>query len=329
MLTLGRRQRLSHAFEPPLMRLTEDARRSVVFLGHLMDPDDNDTFTAHATGFFVRFGGIHYLVTAAHVALDLGDAPFYVRLNRIDGGAGLIHFDPADDPIHKWFLHPDQSVDVAVFPFPHGFKEDGWDQLSVAQALLMSESDITRHDIGPGDTCYAVGLFRLLQGKERNLPIVHRGSIAAMPSDELVPVKNWRGSGTLLTRAYLVEATNLSGLSGSPVLARPTINIMADRLEVEGKGDAATFARGRPAGLSAPSCDVMLLGVWSASWEAQTDAVLSLDKGREARVPLGLGVVVPTSRLVELLESGPVKSQRDELWEAYGPKPAEPDAIPS
>lgn len=327
MLTLGRRSRLSYAFEPPIMRLSEDARRSVVFLGHLLDSDDENSFTAQATGFFVRYGGIPYLITAAHVAVGLGDDPFQMRLNRLDGGAGIINFDPTLDGLDKWFLHPEPSVDIAALAFPFAFRADGWDHVSIAENLLLSDADVAGHDIGPGDTCYAVGLFRLLQGKQRNLPVVHRGSIAAMPSDELIPLKNWRAEGKVQTRAYLVEATNLKGLSGSPVLIRPTINIMAHRLQVEGKGETATWQPGPAAGLSAPSCDVALLGVWSASWDAQTDEVLSLDQGREVRVPLGLGVVVPTARLIELLESGPVKAQRQMFHDAMK-KPAEPDATP-
>ena len=324
MLTLGRRQRLSYAFEPPLMRLTEDAQRSVVFLGHTSDPNDDSSFAAKATGFFVRYGGITYLVTAAHVAVGFGDDPFQMRMNRLDGGAGIVNFDPTFDGLDKWFLHPDPSVDVAALAFPFGFRDGGWDHLAISTSLLVSDEDVARHDIGAGDTCYAVGLFRLLQGKQRSLPVVHRASIAAMPSDELIPVRNWRGDGKVQTRAYLVEATNLKGLSGSPVLIRPTINIMANRLEVVGKGEEASFSEGRLAGLSAPSCDVALLGVWSASWDAQTDDVVSLDQGREVRVPLGLGVVVPTARLIELLTSEPVTAQRKMFYDAV--QPAEPDA---
>ncbi|GAA0645080.1 trypsin-like peptidase domain-containing protein [Brevundimonas lenta] len=309
------------------MRLTEDARRSVVFLGHLADPTDSASFRAEATGFFVRYGVLTYLVTAAHVAVGFADDPFQMRLNKLDGGAGIIHFDPTVDGMDKWFLHPDPSVDVAVLCFPYRFREGGWDHLSVAESLLLSDADLARHDVGPGDTCYAVGLFRLLQGQQRSLPIVHRGSIAAMPSDELIPLRNWRGAGNAQTRAYLVEATNLRGLSGSPVLIRPTINIIADRLVVEGKGPEAGFSRGNVAGLSAPSCDVSLLGIWSGSWDAQTDEVLSVDQGREVRVPLGLGVVVPTSRLLELLETEPVKAQRQMLLDAIQ-KAAVPDATP-
>ncbi len=284
MLTLGCCSRLSFAFEPPIMRLTEDARRSVVFLGHLSDPANQDSFVAQATGFFIEYGGVHYLVTAAHVAVGLGVDPFDMRLNLMGGGALVLHFDPEADPMDKWFLHAEAGVDVAVMAFPFNFAANGWDHLSVSHSLLMSEDDLAANDIGPGDTCYSVGLFRLLQGKKRNLPVVHRGSLAAMPSDELIPVSDWIARGKKVqVRAYLVESTNLKGLSGSPVLIRPTITVVADRLNVTRSGPTATVERGGPAALSAPSSDVMLLGVWSASWDASPDEALSLDQGKEAQ----------------------------------------------
>ena len=325
MLTLGQRSRLSFAFEPPIMRLTDNALRSVVFLGHVLDPDDLETFKARATGFFVGFKGVAYLVTAAHVAVGLGADPFYVRINSLKDDCGAVIVDPGADEMHRWFLHPDPSVDLALIAFPYRFRDAGWDQLAIGGDLLMSAAGVVEHDVGPGDTCYAVGLFRLLQGRRRNLAVVHQGSIAAMPSDELIPVSNWRGDGKVQARAYLVEATNLKGLSGSPVFVRPTIQIMADRMSVQHEEAGISFSRGGNAGLSAPSCDVYLLGVWSASWDAQPDEVLGLDHGTETRVPLGLGVVVPTSALLDLLDSELVKVQRRNLYETYSPELANPD----
>lgn len=45
------------------------------------------------------------------------------------------------------------------------------------------------HNIGIGDMCYTIGLFHLLSGKKRNLPIVHTGNIALLPEDEKISVK--------------------------------------------------------------------------------------------------------------------------------------------
>lgn len=295
------------------MRLTEDARRSVVFLGHLADPPNEDSFVARATGFFIEYAGLHYLVTAAHVAVELGADPFDMRLNRISGGALVLHFDSEMDPMDRWFIHPEDGVDVAVMAFPFDFAANDWDHLSISNVLLMTEEEVAAHDLGPGDFCYAVGLFRLMQGQKRNLPVVHRGSIAAMPSDELIPMKGWRGAGKIQARAYLVESTNLQGLSGSPVLARPTISVVANHLHITRSSTNVSVRRGPEVALSAPSNDVMLLGVWSGSWDASPDEALSLDQGREVRVPLGLGVVVPTHRLLELLTSDDVAVQRKSI----------------
>lgn len=329
MLTLGGRLRPSFAFEPPIMRLTDDARRSVVFLGHMSDPNDPSTFKARATGFFVRHDRLMYLVTAAHVAVKFADDPFYMRLNKIGGDSVLVYLDPATNPLQKWYRHPDPSVDVATLCFPYDLRQSGYDHIAMSEDLILDDAEIERLQVGPGDTCYAVGLFALLQGSKRSVPVVHRGSIAAMPSDELIPIRNWctDGESHAYTRAYLVEATNLQGLSGSPVMVRATINVMAPRLIIDGKGPEAKVSKGSVAGLSAPSSEVSLLGIWSASWDARPDQVLSIDQGHETRVPLGLGVVVPAARLEDLFQSEPVKKQHQAVLDQMR-HVAELDAIP-
>ena len=325
MVTLGTRRRLSRAFEPPIMRLTDDASRSVVFLGHVQDPADESTFVASATGFFLSFKGICYLITAAHVASALGDLPFQARLNRVAGGAGMAHVDCFADPNDKWFLHPDPSVDVAAMAFPVGFAEGGWDHKSIRSAIAVSDEDIENLDIGPGDEAYAVGLFRLMQGSKRSVPVVHRGSIAAMPSDDLIPVNDQNGK-RFEASVYLVEATNLNGLSGSPVFVRSTISVVASRAMLETDGRPRSELFGAPAIVAAVNQDVRLLGVWSGSFEARSGEALSLDQGKEVRVPVGVGLVVPVARVIELLDTEPVKRQRDQLFEQFSRPSAVADA---
>src|SRR5437764_14482248 len=82
--------------------------------------------------------------------------------------------------------------------------------------------------VGIGDLTYTVGLFRLLSGNKRNLPIVHSGIVSMMPSDERIPVRDWRPPhGRIFVEGYLVETGSLEGLSGSPVFMHPTITVSA------------------------------------------------------------------------------------------------------
>ena len=313
MLTLGQRRRINFASEPPTMRLTEDASRSVVFIGHEVERDGATFFEAAATAFLLRFDRLIYLVTAAHVAHGLGDDPYFLRCNLKDGGAQLVHMDPLTAPERRWFCHPDPTVDIAVSIFPYALQENGWDHLCMGKSLHLDETDVVEKDIGPGVTCYAVGLFHLHQGQMKSVPVVHTGSIAAMPSEERLPIGDWRdpkGEKTVRAKAYLVEMTNLPGLSGSPVYIRPTIQIAAPRFHIEGEGDQAKPVTGRTAAISAPSADVALLGVWSGSWEARPGEIIARTVGKDARVPVGLGVVAPTSLLLELLRSKDVSARR-------------------
>jgi hypothetical protein len=301
------------------MRLTENARRSVVFIGHASDRNDTSTFRAAATGFFVTHEGVKYLVTAAHVAQELRDDPFDIRLSAVTGGADVISFDPTMDEMDRWFFHDDPTVDLALLAFPWAIGPGSdWDHRSISSKMLLTNEDALALDVGPGDTCYAVGLFKLVQGHQRDFPVVHRGSIAALAGDELLPVRDWIGKGTIRARAHLVEATNLKGLSGSPVLVRSSIVVIADRLTVDGSDAEPKLSRGLPAAITAGNADIKLLGVWSGSWDAAPDEVLALNQGHEGRVPVGLGVVVPSSRLLELLDSAPVKEQRRQLHAKYG-----------
>lgn len=296
------------SFDPPQMKIDADVRKCVVFIGHGSDAPGAEHFTAKATGFFVSYKGFSHLVTARHVAMRIGDAPFQVRVNKKDGGSGLVTYDPETDPMDKWMLHDDPNVDVAAVLFPYALQGGDLDQLAIPEQLLPIEERLSFHGIGIGDTCYAIGLFRLMQGKKRNFPIVHTGAIAAMPSDEPIPVRD--GDVLRHVNGYVVEMSNLRGLSGSPVLVRSTINAVIRRVNMrkgqppEVKGDAI---------ISAPNQDLYLLGVWASSWDASADEVLALEYGREVRVPVGFGTVIPTQRLREVLDQPAGEALRAEM----------------
>lgn len=126
-----------------------------------------------------------YLVTAKHVAKPLLNAPFLIRVNIIDGTAQNRHTDEEVE----WYSHPDSDVDLAVSPFNYDFT--GCDVKAIPSDIIASGEVADANWVGSGDATYTVGLFSLLQGEKRNLPVVHSGSIALMPSDETVPVRDW------------------------------------------------------------------------------------------------------------------------------------------
>jgi hypothetical protein len=299
------------------MRINGDLRKCVVFLGY-NDPDSPGNLHCVGTGFFIGYQGSRYLVTAQHVAIGLGDDPFAIRLNRMDSGSDNIAVDPVTDPL-KWYSHSDPSVDLAVMPLNKAFREAGYDVLFVPEGLIAQTQEMPT-DAYIGDQCYAVGLFRLLHGKTRNLPVVHTGNLAMLAGEEPIPVHDWLtppNSGKVrMVESYLVEMQSLQGLSGSPVFVRPPI--------IFGPIDAA----GRQVTALIPNNDMRLLGVWQGAWDAAPDRVAALQHGKLVRVPVGMGVVTPVTKLKELFEMPEVKAERD-AWKKSleAEAAAQPDSI--
>ena len=291
------------------MRIQSDIRQTVAFVGHM---DTDGPFQAVGTAFLLMHDRLLYLVTARHIAEQLGDDPFYLFMNHNDGGRINAQLDLLElaDKGYQWFFHEDPNVDLAVLPAVFDLEKFGWNFL-----LFGSEMAVVREKnptaIGCGDFCYVVGLFSLHPGKGRITPVVHTGHIAMMPDAmEKIETNDWRGPGTIEVEGYLVEISNLQGLSGSPVLVRPS------RIMV-GKGQKGTPLNG-VVGIE----HHFLLGVWQGSWEGRAIGIQGAP-----RVPVGMGVVTPAEKLMELLDSPACKSNRRDYWQKnWTARPDGPDA---
>jgi hypothetical protein len=179
---------------------------------------------------------------------------------------------------------------------------EGPDWITGAQVMpvsqFMSPDRIEYWDVGPGDATYLVGLFYLRHGKRRNLPIVHAGQIAMMPSDDPIPMAREDGSGVVDdVSAYLVEMHALGGASGSPVFLRPTVRHTVEDLR-DGNPSLA-LSEGRD----------YLLGVWVAAWPGKSDlASGAIVAGKW--IPIGMGIVLPVDRIIEILEDQKLVAER-------------------
>lgn len=292
------------------MRLDADVRRCVVFLGHASGTQES--FRAVGTGFFVTHDKFRFLATAQHIAASFDDAPFCIRVNRHDGRSSTMLCDPLDRPEMKWLAHPNSNVDLAVMPFAFNESDTGLDMLGFRSSLLLSDEEIKTLDVDVGDRCYAVGLFRLLQGSKRNVPIVHSGSIALMAGEEAIPVQDWLAPHSGAARyvdSHLVEMVNLSGLSGAPVFVKRTLWAVAPKAGFDEAGKPTIEGQTL---IGAYDPGIKLLGIWSGSWEADPSAVSTAGRGN--RVPVGMGSVVPAGRLMELL-NGSLVAERVRFWQ--------------
>src|SRR5271165_6654885 len=166
----------------------------------------------------------------------------------------------------KWYHHPDPTVDLSVIPFAIP-KASAYDVAFFdAGKFMITDEKMKDHDIGAGSITYTVGLFRLLHGKKRNVPITYMGSIAMLPGDELIPVADWtdsKGERVIYVEGFLVATQSLDGLSGSPVFVRPEADLdFRHIMQSPDPNLSETLICG-------PHTEVHLLGLWQSSWKAR------------------------------------------------------------
>ncbi len=153
-----------------------------------------------------------YLVTAKHLLLN-GEG---LSL-RFNGKDGKVHKPVPLPNASQWYRLEDEGVDVAAL-----FLDDDYAWLAdVDYEPVPLENTFNDHmtqefQVGIGDELLVTGLFITHPGKERNIPIVRSGIIAAMAGDEFRDEKKDRSYGPPY-RAHLVELRSTGGLSGSPV----------------------------------------------------------------------------------------------------------------
>jgi hypothetical protein len=304
----------SKVFPGVNVRISDDLRRIVFFLGTKDDTPGSSGIHCKGTAFLAGFEGYGYFVTVKHVALGLGDAPFRARFNKTNGESRNIDIDVGEI---RWFLHPDPDVDLAAVPFHFELKDQDID------AVFGAGLEQITSQIGYkcGDLCYTIGLFQLLAGKKRNLPVVHSGTIALLPSDEKIPVRDWEQphdpAARKFVEGYLVQQESIQGLSGAPVFGRSYVEI--SDIPVPGGRVPVLW----------PQTNVNLMGIWQGAWDAKADAIRATTLGYELRVPVGMGVVIPAYKLVELLQMPEVKRERDNSKKSWGDTPAKLDSVPS
>jgi len=290
------------------MRIEDSVRDTVVFLGFPSNDPAKGGIDCVGTGFLLLYDDFPYLITVRHVAEFLGNDPFLIRVNRYDGGSDNIRVDTA-----RWYYDLDPAIDIAVIPFDLPHKKEHWGRYIDDKKETWWWNKARKYDVGIGDFCYTVGLFRLLAGSKRNMPIVHFGTIARTVSwgEEKIPIRDWRdpaGGKTIQVDAYLIESQSLSGLSGAPVFVRAANQQITDELikhnphlHPSEMGDAVA------------QWHLHLLGVWQGAWDAPPDEVLGAEVGKEVRVPVGIGVVIPADHIHSVLEDDDLKKERERL----------------
>jgi hypothetical protein len=237
-----------------------------------------------------------YLVTALHVAEQVADRKFAVRLNARKGGYALF---PVEGGAVRWWIHPDDAnVDIAVFRWLPD--ETIVTTKRLPTALFVTQADVDAQRVGPGDNINMFGLLTYAPGENRNSPVVRSGIVAMLPDG---PISTKRG----LMEAYLVEAVSVGGLSGSPVIVMEATSHRIGNVQVRGIGD------------------LKLLGVVHGHWDFEIehdDMTGKLQKS--ASIHSGLTVVVPAKRIREIIEQPEmIEIKRTDALKKWGEPNAE------
>jgi hypothetical protein len=263
-------------------------RNCVAFLGRKYRGQDDII----ATAFFlsIKIGYLHfpYLVTAGHVIEHAKDPSWsddgfvYLYLNGKHGA----RFQPMPTKIEHWYFHPtDGAVDVAVLPFrmlPEA------DHTAVEFELSPEvEANPKRWRIDVGTDVFITGLFLRHKGRERNIPIVRTGTIAALPDKkEPVDIGDPSADEERNIEAYLVETHSMHGLSGSPVFANP--------FDVR----------------SGPKFGLVAMHIWigvvSAHWDVDQD------KREKRKINSGIAIVSPKESVWEVLQHPRLVEMREQ-----------------
>jgi len=251
----------------------------------------------YATGFFVSvpsiIGGKSFMcfVTAKHVANDLRDRRVHFKVNKIGGGTTVVK-----DVFRQWFFHPtDNNTDVAVVPItPH--RE--MDFVSIPTSMFVNNDVMQEKNIGIGDEVFMTGLFTPAEGSARILPIVRHGNIAMLPEEQIQTELGF-------INVYLVEARSIGGVSGSPVFVRETIVVEAD------PGDGGKKFEFAGVG------NFHLLGLMHGHWDIRESEMNSpiVENDRRHGVNMGIGIVVPASKILETINSEAMMELRKQTEE--------------
>ncbi len=291
------------------MRVPDEVRKCVVFLciNILQRESADKTFLPGGTAFFVVLKPdanvtIGYLFTAKHVIEDMQndlrntDGQIYIRIELISGEVVYVPTETS-----QWIKH-DGSVDVAVLPWIRSRKE--FDFTVIPAKTIVTRDMMKEENIGIGDDVFIAGLFVKRFGKERNIPIIRIGNIAAM-ADEQIPLRYGNKD------AYLIECRSIGGLSGSPVfIHKPKLRFEPHESQV-GKNEVVGT-------LAIDTGWFSLLGLIHGHWdvdvnfdERKSDAFMSKTIKGEA-VNMGIAIVTPMEKALEILDQPNVKKKREE-----------------
>jgi len=296
--------------EEHLLDIPADIIKCVAYMGYR---DESGLEGYAGTCFFVTVPfaiqegetwGFNYMVTARHVleGIRAKKGAVLVRVNMADAGAAAFI-----EVTSKWTVPDDDTIDLAVtdLPAPVGTI----DHLSLPLATFLTDDEVAGGavHVNIGGDIFMTGLFFQQKGKSRNVPIVRLGTIAALreePKRAQVHPKSHRRPYAYID-AYLVETRSQGGLSGSPVFVAMPRDPSVRPLIMPRAGIASRIER-RP---------MYLLGMMQGHYEPKLPAI-EVD-GMGVSVNVGIGTVVPSQQILDLLNHPSLREEREKAEAAW------------
>lgn len=229
----------------------EDA---VVILEDPITISGETKYIVHGTGFIIQdtIKNTVLLVTNRHVLRNRDS--IYVRFNTLDGQSKRKRtLLKRKDGSFLGVVYPDSTIDLAVITAPKDLK---FRAIDVGRFKPISEVKL-------GDEVYFIG-FPLMEyvGKDRNYPIIRHGVVSYISREDVFSITN-PDSIIFSKNMILIDATSMSGNSGSPVISTPK------------KG----------------SDKASVIGVVQGHFESS-----------ETGSNLNLGIVIPVDRILEIID---------------------------
>lgn len=285
-----------------LMLVPPEVRKCVVFIIYKNKFTKADTLAG--TAFFVSIqeeSGLDfvYLITAKHIIEGIEekslDNKVYLRINQKDKPSITL-----SSSLNQWKFHPSLSkpankpmyIDVAALAWAPSVEI--YDCLFIPSTMAVTTDVISKEGVGCGDEVFITGLFSQHFGLQRNLPIIRIGNIACMPEEPVHTTKY----GPI--EAYLVEARSISGLSGSPVF-----------LHLSGV---------RKGSLKLGRKSIYWLGLIHGHFDLRDMEVgdtIAQDNLYSLAINMGIAIVVPVSKVLEVLTQNEFTEARKQVSEAY------------
>jgi hypothetical protein len=261
---------------------------------------------------------VPYFVTARHVIEEAAaedawgaDGSLYIRWNRVDGG-----FEDAETRLGDWWLS--ETADVAAIRvrrqgkatevflqpiYPTMFIDSQYRFTDTSPNLPLTQEAVDAGQVptvSTGDEVFLVGLFEQSPGS-RVFPVARIGHVARMPVDPLTMVRH-KGPPpeTFQALAYLVETLSWGGSSGSPVFWSQEYTLR----------ELADFPGGF---IDMKQYMIGFLGLLSAHYDIEKKGRITGDILGTVRTDLnsGMAIVTPAHNVLELLERGDVRKERE------------------